>query len=177
MMNLNYILFWMSINHKWCVFSHVISIPLWTLPQKTDECSNYCNPREKRPQLYVLLPFLLQPRLQHQRLYQNSHNHAPIWLKVFNPHIFPSCDVLSLSLLETCMEEMISWWMADSIEPSIEISSLSVLWTSGGDHLWCIMGTEQANSGTLLGRKDSNMQGSKDWSLWWNGDGCMLNCG
>jgi hypothetical protein len=48
------------------------------------------------------------------------------------------------------MEGLVLRWMADLIEPSIEISSLSVLWTSCVYSLWCVVGTEQANSGTTL---------------------------
>ena len=40
--------------------------------------------------------------------------------------------------------------MADLIEPSIEVSSLSILWTSCVHSLWCVVGTEQTNSGTTL---------------------------
>lgn len=48
------------------------------------------------------------------------------------------------------MGEMVSRWMTDLIEPSIEISGLSILWISCVHSLWCVVGTEQANSSTTF---------------------------
>ena len=62
------------------------------------------------------------------------------------PLSFPAMSRVCI-LLGTYMGEMVSRWMTNLIEPSVEVSSLSILWISCIYSLWCGVGTEQADSG------------------------------
>ena len=76
----------------------------------------------------------------YQRLYQDPHSHAPIWLKVSNSHIPFACSHCKRTL---CGVFLMDVWMDDwCLEPPIKVSSLSLLRTSRIHSHRCVLGTE-----------------------------------